>query len=125
MRSGSVRCATAWMPDPSRGSIWTVDLGDPIGHESGVRRPALAISVDSFNAHGLVTVCPVTTTALPYPTRVELGPATSDLRDTCYVQVEQLQTISTGRLVERVGGVDVLVTTRVERVLRYLLGLTS
>lgn len=116
---------TAWMPDPARGSVWIVDLGDPSGHEAGFRRPALVVSVDSFNAHGLVTVCPVTRTRLPYPTRVELEPADSGLGDLSYVQVEQLRTISTARLVERVGAVDMIVMARVGRILRYLLGLSS
>jgi len=113
------------MPDPARGSIWLVDLGDPIGHESGFRRPALVVSVDSFNAHGLVTVCPMTRTRSPYPTRVQIEPADAGLADVSYAQVEHLRTISTGRLVERVGAVDVVVMARVERVLRYLLGLAS
>lgn len=113
------------MPDPSRASIWLVDLGDPIGHEAAFRRPALVISVDTFNSHGLVTVCPVTSAMRPYPTRVELDPAGAGLRHVSYVQVEQLRTISTERLVERLGAVDLLVMARVERILRYLLGLSS
>lgn len=102
-----------------------VDLGHPVGHGSGYRRPALVVSVDSFNAHGLVTICPVTATSRPYPTRIEIEPAASGLRSVSYAQVEQLRTISAERLVERIGAIDVVVMTRVERVLRYLLGLTS
>ncbi|MDQ3421847.1 MAG: type II toxin-antitoxin system PemK/MazF family toxin, partial [Actinomycetota bacterium] len=46
----------------SRGEIWLVDFGTPIGHEQGYRRPAMIVSADRMNTSkaGLVIVVPLT-----------------------------------------------------------------
>jgi len=44
-----------------RWSLVETDLGDPVGHEQGFRRPVLIVSNEAFNrASGLITVLPVT-----------------------------------------------------------------
>jgi mRNA interferase MazF len=111
------------MPDPLRGEIWAVDLGDPIGHEAGTSRPALVVSDDPANAHGLAVVCPITRTRRAYPTHVELETGRSGLADTSYVQTERIRTISTARLTRRLGSADVVAMGAVERSLRFLLRL--
>lgn len=105
---------------PRRGQIFTGDLGDPIGHEQAYLRPLLVISGDGFSATGLVTTLPITTTHRPYPTRVELDGV---LDEVCYVQVEQIRTISTKRLVSYLADVDPVDMVRVERVLALFLDL--
>lgn len=105
---------------PRRGQIWNGDLGSPIGHEQAYTRPLLVISGDRFSATELVTVLPITTHKRPYPTRVELdGP----LDDACYVQVEQIRTISTKRLLNYLADVDPIQLTEVEDVLALFLEL--
>lgn len=111
------------MPDPLRGDVWLVDLGDPIGHEAAARRPALVVSDDPANVHGLAVVCPITRTRRGYPTHVELEVDPSGLGATSYIQAEQIRTISTARLVRRLGDVDVTTMHAVERCLRFLLRL--
>jgi PemK-like, MazF-like toxin of type II toxin-antitoxin system len=44
-RSRAVRCVTAH-GKPSRGEVWLVDFGDPIGREQSGRRPAVVVSAD-------------------------------------------------------------------------------
>ena len=50
---------------PSRGEIWMVDLNSARGHEQAGVRPALVVSVDTFNhgPAGLAVVLPVTSGA--------------------------------------------------------------
>lgn len=100
-----------------------VDLGNPIGHEAAFHRPALVVSDDPANRHGLVTVCPIGSARRNYPTRVEITPGNSGLDGTSYVQGEQVRTISTDRLVHRLGRAEIAVQHELDRVLRLLLRL--
>lgn len=112
------------MPDdPRRGDVWLIDLGEPVGHEAAYRRPALVVSDDPANRHGLVVVSPIGTARQGYPTRIELEPGPSGLDRRSYVQCEQLRTISALRLIHRLGAADLGVMTEVERVLRLVLRL--
>lgn len=109
-------------PVPLRGDVWLVDLGTPVGHEAGLRRPALVLSAHEFNTFGFATVAPITRTNKPYPSRVEISPGLSGLHQTSYIQVEHLRTISTLRLERRLG-VIAQEMVKVERILRLLLEL--
>ena len=111
------------MRDPLRGEVWLVDLGEPIGDELGASRPALIVSDDPFNAHGLVVMCPITRTRRGYPTHVEIESGNAGLDTTSYVQTEQIRTVSTRRLTRRLGMIDVVALNSVERSLRFLLRL--
>jgi mRNA interferase MazF len=111
------------MTDPRRAEVWLVDFGNPIGHEASRIRPAMAVSDDAANATGLVSVCPVTRTRRGYPTHVELEPGTTGLDVISYVQTEQIRTVSTHRLVHRLGTADVVAMRAVEHRLRLLLRL--
>lgn len=46
-----------------RGEVYHVDLGQPVGHGPGFRRPAVVVSVDMPNngPGGVVVVVPITT----------------------------------------------------------------
>lgn len=105
---------------PRRGQIFNGDLGNPIGHEQAHIRPLLVISGDRFSATGLVTVLPITTANRPYPTRVELD---DTLDEVCYVQVEQIRTISTTRLINYLAEVGPVEMARVEQTLALFLEL--
>lgn len=106
------------MRDPARGEVWLVDLGDPLGHEAGFRRPVVVASCDSHNRFGLFSGLPVTRSRRGYPTHVELAAGTSGLGETSYAQVEQVTALSTERLITHLGRVDFLTMHGVERVLR-------
>lgn len=111
------------MPDPRRGEIWLADFGDPIGHQAGSARSALVVSDDRANQRGLVIACPITRTKRGYPTHVEIEPGNSGLDETSYLQGEQVRTMSTARLLHRLGHADVTAVHGIERVLRLLLRL--
>lgn len=107
---------------PRRGQIWNGDLGSPIGHEQASFRSLLVVSGDRFSGTELVTVLPITTVQRPYPTRVELdGP----LDEACYVQVEQIRTVTTRRLINYLADIDSVDMVKVEDVLALFLDLRA
>jgi mRNA interferase MazF len=85
---------------PLRGDVIVVDLGGLIGHEAGPTRPAVVVSHDQLAHVGLVSVLPVTRTRVGWPSHVEVEPDDSNLRETSYVQTEQIRTISTERVTQ-------------------------
>lgn len=104
-----------------------VDLGEPIGHEQGFRRPAVVLSVDRFNrtAAGVVLVVPVTSTRRGIPLHVEIEPGGSGLDRVSYAKIEDLRSVSTLRLARRLGSVPPDVLYRIGRVAGALLGLST
>ena len=100
-----------------------MDLGVPQGHEAGFERPALIISNDRLAEAGLVTVLPITRTALGYPSHVEIEPVESGLSATSYVQTEQVRTVSTDRLVDVVQSLPDVALLSVEQRVRTNLSL--
>lgn len=110
---------------PSRGEVWLVDLNPVKGHEQAGRRPALVISVDIFNqgAAELAVVLPITAQNKHIPLHVPLEPPEGGLQKTSYVKCEDIRSISTGRLVARLGTVTSAKLTLIEDRIRILLGL--
>ena len=108
---------------PSRGDIWRVAFGRPVGHEQAAgTRPALVISSDDLNsARNVVFVVPITSVQRDYPSRVRIKAGQSGLRHTSWAAVDHLRSVSTLRLEEYVGSVDPAILVEVERVLDLLL----
>jgi mRNA interferase MazF len=108
-----------------RGEVWLVDFSPVEGHEQAGRRPALVLSVDGFNASAaeLVTVLPITSKARTLRTRIAVTPPEGGLSVESYVIGEQTRTVSSRRLVKRVGMVSDATMAKVADVVRMLLGL--
>lgn len=94
-----------------RGEIWQVDLDPVRGSEANKQRPAVIVSNDRANAtaarlgRGVVTVVPVTSrTDKVYPFQVRLS-AQSGLAVDSKAQAEQVRSVSTQRLLHRIGQV--------------------
>jgi len=112
---------------PMRGDIWFADLGQPVGHEQGGTRPALIISHDGLNqGRGqLIIALPMTTKerkGLPYHVRVD--PPEAGLTKPGFIKCEDIRSISTERLLRRVGIVSRATMAQVETKVRRLLGLS-
>ncbi len=109
-----------------RGEVWLARF-DPIeGREQAGVRPALVLSVDSFNASraDLAAVLPITSRPRPgNPFRIEVHSPEGGLTVASYVIGEQLRTISTGRLLKRLGSVSGATMIKVADVVRVILGL--
>lgn len=108
-----------------RGEVWLVDFGEPIGHEQGYRRPAVVVSADQLNRSRaeLAVVLPVTTTRRRLPSHIEIEPGDSGLSHTSYAKAEDVKSVSTQRLVRRLGMVPADRLNRAEHALRLLLDL--
>lgn len=113
------------MTAAQRGEIWLVDFGEPVGHEQGYRRPAVIISDDRLNRSRaeLTIVVPVTTTRRGLPSHIEIEPGGSGLEHTSYAKTEDVKSVSTNRLIRRLGAIPVDRLNRAEHALRLLLGL--
>jgi mRNA interferase MazF len=109
----------------SRGEIWLVNLSPTEGREQAGTRPALIVSVDLFN-HGaaeLVVVIPVTSKAKGIPLHVEVNPPEGGLSLKSFVKCEDVRSISTARLMKKLGKVSPETINAVEDRLKILLGL--
>lgn len=110
---------------PRRGEVWFADPNPTRGREQRGTRPVLVLSVDGFNAGPaeLVTVLPITCTVRPIPSHVEVQAPEGGLEVRSAILADQVRTIARERLVRRSGAVSRSTLTRVEEVVRVLLGL--
>lgn len=113
------------MKAPQRGEVCLVSFDPTRGHEQAGARPAIVLSVDSFNSCGanLVTVLPITSKPRAVRTRIEVMPPEGGLTVPSYVICEQTRTISTERLIKSLGMVSLGTMGRVSEIVRMLLGL--
>ncbi len=88
------------MPKPTRGEIWTIDLNPTVRHEQAGKRPALVMSVDSFNqsAAELAIVLPLTSRAKGIRSHVEIRKGEAGLKTARYIKCEDVRSVSTKRL---------------------------
>lgn len=102
-----------------------VSLDPTKGREQAGMRPALIISVDLFNdsAAELVVAVPITSKAKGIPLHVEVEPPEGGLTLKSFAKCEDIRSISTSRLIRRMGSVSPGILTFVEDRLRILLGL--
>jgi mRNA interferase MazF len=110
---------------PRRGEIWTVDFGEPVGHEQAYRRPVVIVSSDRLHVSGaaLVVVVPLTRTHRDLPSHIEIGPDESGLVETSYAKAEDIKSVSTNRLIRRLGRVQPTSLDQIGRALLLLLEL--
>jgi mRNA interferase MazF len=96
------------------------DFGEPRGHEPAFRRPAVVVSHEIINRFGSPVVVPVTRTARGYPTHVEIDDV---LPVVSYAQCELIRVVAQDRLGRRLGTVPAATLSRIDLVLRRILGL--
>lgn len=110
---------------PSRGEIWMVDLNPTRGHEQAGVRPALVVSVDTFNhgPAGLAVVLPVTSRARGIPLHVSVDPPEAGLSTKSFIKIEDVRSVAVERLTRRLGKVSAATIAQAEDRLRILLGL--
>ena len=113
------------MSQPLRGEIWLTTLDPTVGREQAGTRPALIISDDLFNqSHAeLVVVLPITSKSKGIRSHVPVSPPEGGLQVTSYIKCEDVRSISTSRLVNKLGTVTPSTIDAVEDRLRILLGL--
>lgn len=109
-----------------RWSLGEADLGQPLGHEQGLKRPVLIVSNEAFNCtSGLLTVLPVTSVKpgrSPQPFEVVLPAGAAGKPTDSIVLPHKIRTISAGRLQQLYGRLTDPALRRevAEKVLRHL-----
>ena len=91
-----------------RGEVWQVNLNPTLGHEQSGLRPALIVSTDTFN-HGpaeLVIVLPITSVGKGIPFHVEVKPPEGGLTMRSFIKCEEIRSLSTVRLLKKIGDVS-------------------
>ena len=110
---------------PSRGEIWLLDLDPTRGREQAGRRPALVISVDTFN-HGpaeLAVVLPITSKDKGISLHIPISSPEGGLKMQSFVKCEDVRSVSINRFRSLFGRVSPNTLDAVEDRLRILLGL--
>lgn len=90
-----------------RGEVWWVDFGSPRGSAPALRRPAVIVSSDRYNASALqtVTVAAITTrlSRAGVPGNVSVPAGEGGLPDHSVVNVTQIATVDRRAADEQVG----------------------
>ena len=110
-----------------RGEIWWATLPNPLGSESGYRRPVLVVQSNEFNRSGIRTViCAAVTSNMNLadaPGNVHLSTRVSGLPKPSVVNVSQLISLDRTRLTERIKGIDTQSMLQVDDGLRLIMTL--
>ncbi len=104
-----------------RGDLVTIALQGDFGKP----RPALVIQADWFEAHGSVTVLPVTSTLVDAPLLRISVPATADngLQKPSQIMVDKTMTVQRDKLGPAFGRIDADTLVEVDRCLAVFLGI--
>lgn len=107
-----------------RGEVWWADLNPTVGREQRGTRPVLVVSHDVLNRGPaeLVIACPLTTRARAIRSWVQVEPPEGGVDSTSFVMTEQVRSISSSRLKQRMGIVHASTLGDVAAVLSILLG---
>jgi mRNA interferase MazF len=111
--------------NPSRGEVWTAGLNPTIGREQAGTRPCLVVSADGLNHSRaeLAIVIPITSKEKGFPSHVEIEPPEGGLTMRSFIKCEDIRSISTARLQQRLGTVNLSTLSKVGEKLRLLLNL--
>jgi mRNA interferase MazF len=108
----------------STDELWLVDFGDPYPGEPAARRPALVLGPPPTSPpFRFVILAPLTTTRRQLNLHIEIeANSENGLSRTSYIACELFRSVSTRRLLHRLGVIDPATSRRVEQVVRSLLG---
>lgn len=106
-----------------RGEVVRVDLNPTIGNEQQGLRPVLVLSDDAFNRHSGTIIGVAITSQEPkagFPLTFELEP--DSLPKKSWVKISQIRTLSTKRVVGKVGQVTNEEISRIIKGLNLIIG---
>lgn len=113
---------------PLIGDIWLVNLGEAFPNEPAFVRPAVVVGPPRSFA-GKLPVCfvvPLTTTARGLDLHVEIEASVNNgLNDTSYAQSEKLRSVSSARLVQKLGMCSFTELHAIRQLIRELLDLLA
>ncbi|NPV53500.1 MAG: type II toxin-antitoxin system PemK/MazF family toxin [Firmicutes bacterium] len=109
-----------------RGDIYYADLNPVIGSEQGGIRPVIILQNDIGNRYSPTTIVAAVTSKIKrakLPTHVELSAARSKLDVDSVALLEQIRTLDTRRLKEKVSHLDPRTMEKINKALEISLGL--
>jgi mRNA interferase MazF len=108
-----------------RGEVYLADPDPVVGHEQGGRRPHLVISINPMNrsAAGLLIGVPLTTTDRGNELHVRLDPPEGGLTRVSFAMPEMARSVSTARLLAKLGYASADTVEAVAKRLGILIGL--
>lgn len=113
------------MDQVKRGQIYYADLSPVVGSEQGGTRPVLIIQNDVGNKYSpTVIACAVTSqmTKAKLPTHIEVKQGQFGLPKDSVILLEQIRTLDKRRLKEKLGELDALTMSKVDRAILISLG---
>ena len=116
------------MTRPRRGDVYLVSFDPTLGAEIRKTRPALVVQNDIANRYSPITIVAAVTSHREgrlYPTEVLLRVPEAGLSVDSVVLLNQIRSIDRQRLTRRLGTVDPLTMSWVDRALRLSLGLAD
>ena len=111
-----------------RGEIYYADLSPVVGSEQGGVRPVLIVQNDVGNRYSPTVIAAAITSQKDkarLPTHIRLQATGSGLARDSVVLLEQIRTLDKQRLKERMGRLDEVSMTLVDRALQVSFGLDS
>ena len=112
-------------PAVRRGDVWLVSLDPTVGHEIQKTRPAVVVTANTYNdLNWLVLVVPLSSRDRAEYDQVLVEPPEGGLDKTSVTLPDQLRAVDKRRLVRRLGRVNDQTLSRIDRVLRIVLGLS-
>lgn len=111
-----------------RGDIFYADLSPIVGSEQGGIRPILVVQNDIGNRYSPTIICAAITSQInkaKLPTHIEIDCNKYPLIKDSVVLLEQVRTIDKKRIKEKIGHLDDIIMSKVDKALLISLGLNT
>ncbi|WP_317366532.1 type II toxin-antitoxin system PemK/MazF family toxin [uncultured Tyzzerella sp.] len=111
-----------------RGDIFYADLSPVVGSEQGGVRPILVVQNDIGNRYSPTIICAAITSQInkaKLPTHIEIDCSKYLLIKDSVVLLEQVRTIDKKRIKEKIGHLDDIIMSKVDKALLISLGLNT
>ncbi len=108
-----------------RGELYYADLSPVVGSEQGGVRPVLVVQNDVGNKYSPTVIAAAVTSKInkaKLPTHIELPSSTYGLARDSVILLEQIRTLDKRRLKERIGELNEITMTRVDKAILISLG---
>ena len=108
-----------------RGELYYADLSPVVGSEQGGVRPVLVVQNDVGNKYSPTVIAAAVTSKIDkakLPTHIELPSSTYGLARDSVILLEQIRTLDKRRLKERIGELNEITMTRVDKAILISLG---
>lgn len=108
-----------------RGELYYADLSPVVGSEQGGVRPVLVVQNDVGNKYSPTVIAAAVTSKInkaKLPTHIELPSNSYGLAKDSVILLEQIRTLDKRRLKERIGELNELTMTRVDKAILISLG---